>query len=411
MKTFPLFKIFLLLLFTLPYARGPAISSDPHRPVQHENINNQPKDQIIPDTRLRPATATGSEHTDTLCNGYSGLQQALHSYMEIASQGGWPFVTKGASLKEGDTGERVKELRRRLIVTGDLFGKETRRNDIFDGELKQAVIRFQKRHGLKEDGIAGNETIKSLNVPVEERTRQIGINIERLREITGRPAERCVTINIAAFGLEVTEVKDTVMSMKVIVGKPYWHTPLFSAEITHLVFNPSWYVPRSIAVREILPKITKEPDYLSKEGFKVFLDNRVIDISTVNWADVTADNFQYRFVQVPGPENPLGKIKFVFPNRFNVYLHDTPARVLFEKSSRAFSHGCIRIEKPVELAEYLLRDAPSWTSEKILAAIDSGKEAKVRLPSPVSIYILYITAWVDKYNILHFRNDIYGRDR
>ena len=408
-KTFPIFKIFLILL-SLSYTRG-SMSADIARPVTYEKLNSQPPGQHIADAELRPGPGTGDEHFYTSCNGYSGLQLALRKYMDIASRGGWPAVSKGAAMKEGATGERVIELKNRLAASGDLLNGENREDYIFDEGLKQAVIRFQKRHGLNEDGIAGRETIQSLNVTAEERIRQIEINISRLREIRGGQDERCVTVNIAAFELEVTELKDTVMSMKVIVGKPYWHTPLFSAEITHLVFNPSWYVPRSIAVREIIPKLTTEPDYLKEEGFRVLRDNKEIDISTVNWMDITADNFQYRFVQVPGPRNPLGKIKFVFPNRFNVYLHDTPARVLFEKSSRAFSHGCIRIEKPVELAEYLLRDDPSWTRDKIRAAIDSGKETKVRVPSPASISLLYLTAWVDKDNIIHFRNDIYGRDR
>lgn len=343
------------------------------------------------------------------------MQQALLKYRKIASDGGWPVISKGKPMKKGEQGERIALLRKRLFVTGDFSGKSTENEGIFDEELHNAVMRFQKRHGLKEDGVAGPETLKSINIPAEERIHQIEINLERLRNIGKDMGKRFIRVNIAAFELEVVEDEDTVMTMKIIAGKPYWYTPVFSAEMTHLIFNPSWYVPKSIAVREILPKVRKEPDYLNSEGFKVYRDSGIpgkeVDVSAVDWSSVTSENFRYRFVQPPGPRNPLGRIKFVFPNRFNVYLHDTPARLLFEKSSRAFSHGCIRIEKPVELAEYLLREDPSWTRQRMLAEIDNGIEMKVRLPSPVTVHILYLTAWVDKEGILHFRKDIYGRDR
>lgn len=348
----------------------------------------------------------------------SGHDSALWSYLlkyrEIAKRGGWLAVSRGPSLKKGDKAERVIELRRRLIVTEDISGKAATDQSLFDDELQDAIIRFQKRHGLKVDGVVGRETIKALSVPVEKRISQIEINLERFRALSNGLGERYICINIADFELKVVEHGHSVMNMKVIVGKQYWHSPVFSSEMTHVIFNPSWYVPNSIAVGEILPKIKEEPDYLNKESFKVFSKekNRLkeIDAAAINWADVTAENFNYRFVQVPGIKNPLGKLKFVFPNEYFVYLHDTPAKVLFEKSSRAFSHGCIRIEKPVELAEYLFRDDPSWTSERISAMIERGKEVKVSLPAPVTIHILYLTAWVDEENVLQFRDDIYGRD-
>jgi murein L,D-transpeptidase YcbB/YkuD len=347
-------------------------------------------------------------------NEYARLQNALIIYKEIADHGGWPSVSKGAKLKRGDRGERVSELRRRLIVTGDLISEGTREENTFDEELHNSVIRFQRRHGLKEDGVIGPETIKTLNVPVEKRIHQIEINMERLKLMPEDMGKRYIAVNIAAFELAVIENENIALNMKVIVGKPFWHSPLFSAKMTHLVFNPSWYAPNSIAIKEILPKIKKEADYLVKEGIKVYEKEKgyreELDASAINWTDITADNFKYRLVQVPGILNPLGKIKFVFPNEYNVYLHDTPAKVLFERSSRAFSHGCIRIEKPVELAEYLLRDDPAWTSERILAMIDGGKEVKIKIPSPVNIHILYLTAWVDKDNVLQFREDVYGRD-
>ncbi|MEW6002536.1 MAG: L,D-transpeptidase family protein [Nitrospirota bacterium] len=351
--------------------------------------------------------------SDTGSSGYSALREYLLKYRDIAKRGGWPAVTKGPSLRKGDRSERVTALRRRLTATEDISSRAAADEFLFDEELHNAVIRFQKRHGLIIDGVAGKETVRMLNVPVEKRIFQMEINLERFRDIKDL-GDRYICINIADFELKVIEHGNSVMNMKVIVGKQYWNSPLFSSQLTHVVFNPSWYVPTSIAIEEILPKIKEKPDYLSKESIKVFSKekNRLKEINTasINWADVTAENFRYKLVQVPGIKNPLGKLKFLFPNEYFVYLHDTPAKVLFEKSSRAFSHGCIRIEKPVELAEYLFRDDPSWTPERISAMIERGKEVKVPLPAPVTIHILYLTTWVDEENVLQFRDDIYSRD-
>ena len=358
------------------------------------------------------AITSMSENMDNDC---ARLQASLMQYKEIADRGGWPPVSEGAWLKRGDRGQRVVELKRRLTVTGDRRSESSGPEDIFDEELHDSVVRFQRRHGLKEDGVVGPETIKNLNVPVENRIRQIEINIQRLKQMTECAETRYIAVNIAAFDLHVIENKNTVMSMKVIVGKPYWYSPSFSSTMTQIVFNPSWYVPNSIAIEEILPKIKEDPEYLVNEGIKVFEKGKgyrnELDASVINWADVNADNLTYRFVQVPGIRNPLGKIKFIFPNNYDVYLHDTPAKVLFEKSSRAFSHGCIRIEKPVELAEYLLHDDPSWTRENILAMMESGEDVKIKIPSPIKIHILYLTAWVDEDNVLQFREDVYERDK
>jgi murein L,D-transpeptidase YcbB/YkuD len=203
--------------------------------------------------------------------------------------------------------------------------------------------------------------------------------------------------------------------MKVVVGKPYWHTPVFSDQMTYLVLNPYWNVPRSIAIDEVIPKIQNNPEYLFEQNMKVLSgwgeDQEEIDRTTIVWDDMNADTFKYRFRQEPGPKNPLGRIKFMFPNEFGVYLHDTPSKQLFERTVRVFSHGCIRLEKPLDLAEYVLRKDPKWTREKIQAEIDTGTMHEVRLPEPINIHILYLTAWVDEDGLLHFRNDIYGRDK
>jgi murein L,D-transpeptidase YcbB/YkuD len=221
-------------------------------------------------------------------------------------------------------------------------------------------------------------------------------------------------VNIADFKLDVVENGHTLFNMKVIVGKPFWHTPVFSNKMTYIVINPSWNVPDSIAIEDVLPKVKKNADYLIKQKIKIIKgwgeNSEEIDPKTIDWSKVTGSNFNYRLRQEPGIQNPLGRIKFMFPNRFGVYLHDSPSRRLFAKSRRIFSHGCIRIERPVDLAEYLLKGDPNWTRNKIIEAIKGSKEQDVPLPEPINVHILYLTAWVDNEGSLQFREDIYGRD-
>jgi murein L,D-transpeptidase YcbB/YkuD len=220
---------------------------------------------------------------------------------------------------------------------------------------------------------------------------------------------------MANFELNVVEKDQPVMAMRVIVGKGYRRTPVFSGKMIYLVFNPYWHVPHSIAINDKLPLIRKEPNYLMKQHIRVFqgwgAEANEIDPKSIDWYKVDAKNFRYTLRQDPGPWNALGRVKFMFPNRFNVYIHDTPSRELFNKSARMFSSGCIRIEKPIELAAYLLRDDPKWTSESILAAIDRQVEQTVQLREPIWVHLLYWTAWVSEDNITHFVRDIYGRDK
>jgi murein L,D-transpeptidase YcbB/YkuD len=346
---------------------------------------------------------------------YTRLREALARYRWLLSQGEWPRVSAGAPLMKDSTSDRVAELRKRLAASGDLEASEKNKGNLFDDKLEQSVVIFQKRHGLKADGIVGRVTLNALNVPLKQRVRQIELNMERLRWILGNMEQRSVVINIADFKLHVIENGKSILSMKVVVGKPYLRTPIFTATMTYLVINPSWNIPDSIARKELLEKIKNDPHYLAEQGIKVLRGRgpreEEIDPGTIDWSEVTPDNLIYRFRQEPGPLNPLGRIKFVLPNQFDVYLHDTPSKSLFSEDVRTFSHGCTRIEKPVELAEYLLRDASGWTREKLLDAIEKGTEQKVRIPRPLSVNFLYLTAWVDQGGILQFRNDIYGRDK
>ncbi|HWR59558.1 MAG TPA: L,D-transpeptidase family protein [Thermodesulfovibrionales bacterium] len=346
---------------------------------------------------------------------YGKLRKALAQYRELSSRGEWPLVSGGPRLKKGSVSDRVVELRRRLAASGDLEAAETKEGDLFDEKLEQSVISFQKRHGLKADGIVSSVTLAVLNVPLKQRIRQMELNMERLRWILGNHEQLSIVVNIANFELNVIEDGKSILSMKAVVGKPYMRTPVFTAKMTHLLINPSWNVPDSIARDEILKIIKKYPNHLSAQNIKVLRGwgprEEEIDPATIDWSKVTAGNLSYRFRQEPGPQNPLGRLKFVFPNKYDVYLHDTTAKRLFAEEVRAFSHGCTRIERPVELAEYLLRDDPGWSMERLLAAIHEGAEKKVMIPRPINVHFLYLTAWVDEGDTLQFRNDIYNRDR
>ncbi len=346
--------------------------------------------------------------------GYGRLKEALRHYRELRASGGWPAVSEGPMLRRGDTGPRVTELRARLAAGGDVVSGLGEGEGIFDEEVEQAVIRFQQRHGLDADGAVGEQTLAALNVPAEEREKQIRVNLERLRWLPSDLGNRHIMVNVAGFSLHVIEGGETLMGMRAIVGRPYRQTPSFSGKLTHLVFSPYWHIPRSIAVKDLLPKIQKDRRFLAREKIRVFLGwgkaERQINPAKVKWQQLSENNFPYHLRQDPGPLNSLGRIKFMLPNGFNVYIHDTPSRELFNRAARGFSSGCIRIDSPVELAEYLLRDDPSWTAETILEAMEQPRERTVRLSQPIPVHFLYMTAWVDTEGVLQFRDDIYSRD-
>ena len=346
---------------------------------------------------------------------YTRMRQALRRYRDIAARGGWNSVPDGPKLKKGNSGARIQALRARLITEGYLIPGLSKDREVFDDQLEQAISKYQDNHGLKVDGIVGRDTIASLNISVEERVSQIELNMERMRWLPRELGKRYVLINIPNYQLEVVEDSKPVMSMRAVVGKPSDPSPALSSEITYLVLNPSWYVPSSIATSEILKELQTDPTYLAKNDIKVYKiadgTRREINPDTVNWTQVSEKNFNYRFRQRPGSKNVLGRVKFIFPNPFDVYLHDTSSPELFAKFVRSFSHGCMRVEKPIELAEFLMRDDPEWTRENILSAINKRSEKTVWLPEPIPLHIAYLTAWVDENDSVQFRNDIYGLDK
>lgn len=346
--------------------------------------------------------------------GYAGLQNALVRYRNLAEEGGWPVIAPGDRLRKADRGERVGLLRKRLAISGDLDHPETDDATVFDDELEDAVRSFQKRHGLEPDGIVGRDTLAALAVPVEDRVRQIVLNMERWRWVPRDLGRRHLLVNIPDYKLRLFENSKVVMEMRIVAGKSYTATPVFSGTMTSLELNPYWNIPHRIAVEEILPKVRTDPGYLAKRSIKVFSswrnDALEIDPATVDWNKLDDRDFLFKLRQDPGPLNPLGRVKFMFPNRFAVYLHDTPSTEMFRNSSRDFSHGCIRLEEPIGMAAYLLRDNPRWTRQKITEAIDSGEKVIIPLDEPIPVHILYRTAWVDDKETIHFRDDVYERD-
>ena len=346
---------------------------------------------------------------------YRDLVDALDDYRKILAKGGWGAVAPGRALKRGDTGERVAALRKRLHATGDLgTGKDS---DAFDHDVAEAVARFRVRHGLSADSVADAATIGAMNVPVETRIRQIELNLDRYRWLPAELTDRYVLVNIPDFHLYAYDDGKLRFEQRVIVGDQYQNaTPVFADSMTYLVFRPEWNVPPSILAREILPRLQDNDDYdLAAQGLEVVDSNGKVvkDPSEIDWDDEDTTDLHYRIRQKPGPTNALGRVKFMFPNRFNIYLHDTPSRKLFERSQRTLSHGCVRVENPVQLANFALDGQDGWNDGKIEAAMDdtAGKGNRmVSLAEPLPVYLLYLTAYVRDGRV-QFRNDPYGKDR
>ncbi|MFW6077519.1 MAG: L,D-transpeptidase family protein [Hyphomicrobiales bacterium] len=343
---------------------------------------------------------------------YARLKDKLATYRAIAAMGGWPRIAPGPTIKPGMSDARIPALRRMLAITGDYPGNPDAPSDSYDPDLVAAVQSFQARHGLAVDGVVGPATHAALDVPVEARIRQMEINMERRRWMPDDLGERYVFVNIADAFLKVVEDRGdrekTILGARLVVGKPYTRTPVFSHEMSYVEINPSWGVPASIANNEFLPKLKENPGALLAQNIRMFADQTEVDPWSVDWASV--DRMPYQLRQDPGPTNALGRIKFMFPNKHAIYIHDTPSKSLFERDSRFFSHGCMRVQDPQRLAEVLLGDQ-GWSIERIRAQIDSGERRVVSLETKIPVHITYLTAWVNKDGTVHFRNDVYDRDK
>lgn len=360
-------------------------------------------------TILKTLTGLAPPH-----KGYKRMRKALQRMRMIVRNGGWPSIDTNVVLKKGDENRDVWSLRKRLIISGDLPVPFVSGKPLFDDPLEKGVKRFQARHGIKVDGQVGEETLAALNVSATQRQRQIEINMERWRWIPNDLGRRHLLINIADYKMQMIEDLQNVMEMRVVVGKRQRKTPVFSDRMEYLVLNPYWYLPPTIVLEDLLPKIKKNPEHLEKNNIKIFKAGtdyqKELDPHAIDWENVSENRLPYVFRQGPGPYNALGRIKFMFPNQFFIYLHDTPRRESFSETSRDFSSGCIRVEKPVELAAYLLRDDRYWTREKLEQALENGERRVIRITDKVLVHILYWTAWVDDQDMLHFRKDVYERD-
>ncbi|MEZ5933094.1 MAG: L,D-transpeptidase family protein [Alphaproteobacteria bacterium] len=347
---------------------------------------------------------------------YWRLKGKLADYRAIAKAGGWGGVEPGPLLEVGMTNSRVGQLRMRLRRTGHLPApRDSVANPhVFDQALVAAVMDFQIRHGLKPDGKVGQKTLAAINVPVEVRIEQIALNLERRRWTPDDVGARYISVNLADFSLKLIERGRAVLDMPVVIGSRYNRTPVFSADMTYLVMNPYWNVPPSIATTELLQKMRADPDYLQDQGFELFSDwtaeAKLLDPRSIDWQDVTPNRFPYKIRQRPGPNNALGRLKFMLPNEFDIYLHDTPEREHFARSQRSFSHGCIRVADPERLAAALLDTQPEWALDQIKSTIAGGDRQVVALERSLPVDITYLTAWVDENNNIHFRDDVYGRD-
>jgi murein L,D-transpeptidase YcbB/YkuD len=339
---------------------------------------------------------------------YKQLRDALAEYREQAAAGGWPRVPKNLRARPGERSESVAQAARRLAASRDLQGKVPDTGALlYDDRVGEAVKRFQRRHGLADDGIVGPAVAAAMNVPIEHRIEQIRLNLERWRWLPRELGDPHILVNIPAYSLEVWERDQVALSMRVVVGKKDTPTPIFNDRMTYIVFSPYWNVPSGIAEGETLPAVLTDPTFLERNNMEVLdASGNPVDPSTIDLDDPA----QYRFRQRPGRGNSLGLVKFMFPNQFNVYLHDTPADSLFARATRSFSHGCVRVEQPQALAERLLRNRPEWTPERIADAMHAGTETTLKLEQPIPVYLGYWTALATPGGV-QFSGDVYGIDQ
>ena len=347
---------------------------------------------------------------------YKELRESLINYLEIQKNGGWAYVPLKGALKEGKAYDIVPLLRERLRITGDYGTCSGNETNVYDPCLKDAVVHFQKRHGLVAKGVIGKETVAALNIPIEKRIEQMRLNLDRIKWLHERKSKRHIMINIPAFTLFFEEDKALRQQMKVITGKRKNPTPVFSNTVQTIVLNPHWNVPKSIIQKEMIPKLLKNPNAMAKERIEIHRgwgkNARKVSGGSVNWGRYRySKTMPYRFAQVPGYHNALGKVKFLFPNQFLVYMHDTPTKWLFDHNVRAFSHGCIRLSQPIELLKIFSTFNETVDFEKAQKRLEGRSKAYLKLTNQVPVDVIYLTAYVDYDGVLQFRNDIYGYDK
>jgi L,D-transpeptidase YcbB len=337
------------------------------------------------------------------------MRQAIELYTCIATVNVWNTLPSDLRLSLGDTNVVVFKLQHNLLLTKDLSSEHLDSTSVYDSLLVAATINFQKRHGIKPDGRIGPQTVAAINVPPAQKLKLLQANLQRWQATCAGINFPAVFINIPDYKLYLADSSKVLLQMRAIVGKRSSPTYLNNTELLSIVVNPNWNLPRSIAVNEIVPILRRNPNYLNKRNMRVYLDGRQINPWRVNWYKVNAVNFNYQIVQLPGKQNELGELKFLYNSKVNQYMHDTPRKELFNYQQRDFSHGCIRLEKPYELALYLLQqqsDQPEKKAKELLAKWDRNLYLRIRKPMP--LYIIYQTSWVDQDGKVQFRPDVYG---
>ncbi|MDB5198648.1 MAG: hypothetical protein JWO92_611 [Chitinophagaceae bacterium] len=355
-------------------------------PVKKENT------VLLADTML--AQYTDSSTGSRTSSSYFLLKQKLQLYNSIAKQGGWRMIIFTVKqIKKGTASPTVALIKRRLQLTGDMNGNDS--SNIFNDSLIAVIKNYQRHNGMKATGIITDTLIRSLNIPVDKRIQQIIINLNRMQWMTPIQDANYITVNIPGFMLYAIENNTKVFEMPVVVGKEGTHTTMFNGNLDQIVFSPYWNIPASIVRNEILPKMKADPNYLTSKHMEIVGKNDTLPAIR----------------QLPGQDNALGKVKFLFPNRYDIYFHDTYAKDIFKRDVRAVSHGCIRLADAEKMANYLLRNNSTWTPEKIHTAMNSGREQYVKLNPGMPVTITYFTAWVDETGQLNFRDDVYSNDK
>ena len=343
---------------------------------------------------------------------YKNLIKALDFYTKLDVENETITLTE-RSYEFGDRSIEIPKIRQRLHQLGDLAANDLT-SELYDESLMLGVSHFQIRHGLEADGILGKQTVRELNVPIWRRIQQLELNLARAQSLPDISNGKHLLVNIPAYKLYLYDNQQLAYTSNVVVGKKKHKTPTISSELTKIILSPYWNVPRSITKNEIIPEVQKDPHYLAKNNMRLISTNlqhtRFIDPYSIDWTNLNTSKIDFRVRQEPGQSNSLGNIKFIFPNRHSVYLHDTPARGLFALPRRAFSHGCIRLEDPFGLAETLLSSSTGWSKYDLLNISKQSKSKTLALEEPVPIHLTYMTAWADDQGIVNFRPDIYNRD-
>ena len=402
-------KSFLALATHLRYGKVDPATLDPNWNI------NAGKNFGVFDKKLQQAVEAESvaavlEELRPHDASYNALKKALARYRTIVQRGGWRAVPAGETLKAGARSSRMPLLRQRLKLSGDLAPEAADTVTVYTPELVEAVKRFQRRNGMVADGSVGAGTLRIMNISATRRVEQLRLNLDRYRWFLHEIEPTCIVVNIPSYTLHYLENGALRWEARVIVGQPLRETPIFKAMMPYIIINPKWIVPETIMEQDVLPALNKDTAYLNKKKLRVVdEEGTVVDPASIDWSHYSAANLPYRLQQGAGDQGALGRIKFMMPNRHTVYLHDTPNRELFAKSSRALSSGCVRVQHPEELARLLLHDSVRWSAAMIQQSIATEKTRSVMLAQPVPVYLLYLTA-IPNGSGVRFCDDIYNRD-